>query len=205
MNTGANRRGGLPKKYHCTSEIDRAILSAYGEYRQRGDRTAMKRLAVRIGWPRWRCTKRVQELGAARVKEKPWCDEEIKILQRDGYLSDHVIARRLQRAGFERTTTAVHLKMRRLRIKQNLDGYTARALSEAFGIDVHMVMRWIRLGQLKAMRRGTERREAQGGDMWWIANSDVKKFVVTFPEQVDLAKVEKFWFMDLLTDGKICR
>jgi hypothetical protein len=33
----------------------------------------------------------------------------------------------------------------------------------------------------------------------------VRRFVMQAPEEIDLARVEKFWFLDLLTNGKICR
>ena len=95
--------------------------------------------------------------------------------------------------------------MTRLRIKRNLDGYSANSLALAFGVDVHKVLTWIRRGLLAGSRRGTFRRPEQGGDTWWIPKNQVKRFIIRCPEEIDLARVEKFWFLDLITDGKICR
>jgi len=36
-------------------------------------------------------------------------------------------------------------------------------------------------------------------------HKDVKRFVLRAPEEIDLCSVEKFWFLDLLMDVKICR
>jgi site-specific DNA-cytosine methylase len=33
----------------------------------------------------------------------------------------------------------------------------------------------------------------------------VRDFGCRCPDEIDLKKVEKFWFLDLLTDGRICR
>ena len=79
------------------------------------------------------------------------------------------------------------------------------ALAAAFGVDAHKVCTWIHRGLLRADRRGTDRTRQQGGDTWWIPISSVRKFILRAPEEIDLARVEKFWFLDLLTGGKICR
>ena len=63
--------------------------------------------------------------------------------------------------------------MKRLRIKQNLDGYSANALALAFGVDSHKVTHWIQRNMLRATRRGTERTERQGGDTY---GSPTKRF-----------------------------
>jgi hypothetical protein len=67
-------------------------------------------------------------LGLARVKEPEWNAGEIAILERWGHPSDAVIQRKLKAEGFHRSVTAIHLKMKRLHVKQNLDGYSARSL-----------------------------------------------------------------------------
>jgi hypothetical protein len=190
-------------KYPSNPRIDDAIQEAYRLFRQFNNRAAISNLAKRISWPRWQVIKRARALGLSRTKEPHWSGEEESILQRWGHLTDHAIQTKLKRRGFLRSLTAVHLKVKRLRIKQNLDGYSATQLSKAFGIDGHKVTAWIKSGALPAERRGTERTQAQGGDTYWIRRDDVKPFILRYPEEIDLAKVEKFWFLDILTDGKV--
>ena len=78
-------------------------------------------------------------------------------------------------------------------------------LAEVMGVDSHKVTRWIGAGLLEAERRGTARTELQGGDTWLIFRAEVKEFVLRCPDEYDLGKVEKWWFLDLITDGRICR
>jgi hypothetical protein len=76
-------------------------------------------------------------------------------------------------------------------------------LADALGVDVKKVLRWIHRGILRAERRGTERLPQQGGDIWWIPDASVRKFILNFPGEIDLARVEKIWFLNLLTNGKL--
>jgi hypothetical protein len=39
---------------------------------------------------------------------------------------------------------------------------------------------------------------ANGGDEYWIHRHDVRAFVVANVAAVDLRKVEKFWFVEML-------
>jgi len=56
---------------------------------------------------------------------------------------------------------------------------------------------------LRATRRGTDRTEAQGSDTYWITHPAVRDFVLRYPDEIDLARVEKIWFVDLVTAGRI--
>jgi hypothetical protein len=190
------------RKYIPSITIDTIIRNAYFKQRQ-GDRNALKIAGRQIGWSRSAVSKRGAELGVTRIKESPWTTAEEEILERFGYLAPTGIQRRLAAAGFRRSVAAIQVKSNRFRIKRNLDGYSACALADAFGVDVHKVLVWIRRGLLRAERRGTDRTAAQGGDTWWIPNRDVRRFILRSPEEVDLARVEKIWLLDLLTGGKL--
>lgn len=190
-------------KYKPTPEIDGLIQQAYERQRQ-GDRSALKVVSRRIGWPANAVSKRGAELGVSRAKEQPWSLEEEDILSRFGHLAPSGIQRKLAKAGFSRSIAGIQVKTVRIRIKRNLDGYSACGLADAFGVDVHKVLAWIHRGLLKAERRGTDRTAAQGGDMWWISRREAKRLVLRAPEEIDLARVEKIWFLDLLTEGKLC-
>jgi hypothetical protein len=113
------------------------------------------------------------------------------------------IQRKLKAAGFARSVAAIQIKLNRERIKSNLEGYSACQLAGAMGIDAKKVLRWIKDGVLKAERRGTDRLPQQGGDTWWISDQGVRRFVLRFPEEIDLARVEKIWFLNLVTNGKL--
>jgi hypothetical protein len=191
------------RKYQPTPRTDAVIKEAYRKQRQ-GDRDALKAASFTLGWPRNAISKRGAELGVTRAKEHPWTIAEEELLERFGHLAPSGIQRRLAAAGSLRSIAAIQIKLNRTRIKQNLDGYSACGLADAFGVDVHKVLNWIYRGLLRADRRGTARSDSQGGDIWWISRWQVKRFVLRSPEEIDLARVEKIWFLDLLTGGKIC-
>ena len=194
----------MQARYIPTLEIDEKIRNAYLRQRQ-GDRLALTAVRRDIGWSKSAIVRRGAALCLTRSKERPWCDAEQEILERHGHLNVRTLQRRLARAGFERSCAAIQLKMGRLRIKRNLDGYSACGLAAVLGVDARKVCTWIRRGLLQAERRGTDRTAQQGGDTWWIPLYSVRKFIFRAPEEIDLARVEKFWFLDVVTGGKICR
>ena len=190
------------RKYVPTPEIDKAIRNAYQKQRQ-GDRQALHSVSRTIGWSRSAVCKRGAELGVTRAKEQPWTVTEEDLLERFGHLAPSGIRRQLAAAGFCRSVAAIQIRLNRTRIKQNLEGYSANGLANALGMDVHKILSWVRRGLLAAERRGTDRTQTQGGDTWWISDRAVKRFILRAPEEIDLARVEKIWFLDLLTGGKI--
>jgi hypothetical protein len=202
----AQARRRKKRKHIPTAAGDEAIREAYRLFWEYNNRRAIKMAARRLGWPHWAVTRRAQVLGLAHPVERTnWTPEEEQVLSRFAHNSDIVIARKLKEAGFHRTATAVHLKCKRDRIKATLNGYSAHQLAEAFGVDGHKITRWIAAGLVKAERREQGRTPQQGGNAFWIKHTDVRDFVLRCPDEVDLKKVEKWWFLDLLTDGRICR
>ncbi len=190
-------------KYRPTTQTDDLIRDAYSRQRL-GDRKALKLVSGQIGWSRSAVCKRGAELGLARTKEKPWSSAEESILVCSGHLAPSGIQRKLKASGFNRTIAAIQIKINRYRIKSNLEGYSACQLADALGIDVRKVLKWIHCGDLKASTRGTGRTPQQGGDTWWIPDNSVRRFVLRFPNEIDLARVEKIWFLNLITKGKLC-
>jgi hypothetical protein len=193
------------RKYKANEQIDGLIRWAYDRFRRHCDRGALAMAARRIGWPGYAVKHRGRDLGLARAKEPIWSTRELELLAKWGWMGDERISLRLRAAGFSRSATAVHLKRKRMRICRNGDWYSATSLAEAMGVDSHKVMRWIGAGVLEAERRGSARTELQGGDTYLILRAAVKAFLLRCPDEYDLGKVEKFWFLDLITDGKICR
>lgn len=155
--------------------------------------------------PRWSLKRRAQHIGCATVRKKEprWSEAEDAILKECGWMTPDRVAVRLRERGFRRTITAICLRMRRSRLHEQIDGYTAQALAELFDVDVHKVLRWIRLGQLVGQRSGTT---GDNHDRWYITNEAVRDFCFAYPEQVELTKIErvgsKDWYLDLITYGR---
>ena len=168
-----------------------------------GRAAVAKSLATRFGVPRWKISRVAREMGlVARQKKEPdWSEKECEILRRTAHLSLSVIQRHLARAGFRRSETGIEIKRKRMRFLVSKDGYSAHQIAQCFGIDVKSVTRWIHLGYLRAQKRGTARTARQGGDIHFIRDRWVRDFVLEYLPLIDIRKVDKYWFVDLLAGG----
>jgi len=173
------------KKYFFDEASDRLVRGCYDSRSETIDQ-----LSQRLGFPRWAIKRRAQILGVARTKEKPWSEKEVAYLEANLHrLSLAVLARKLGRS-----ITGVALKAKRLDIRKSDEGYTARSLAQAFGVDDHKVVRWVELGLIRATRRNSGRPH----DMYFIPEREVKRFVSSYPTEFDLRRVDPVWFIDLL-------
>jgi hypothetical protein len=68
------------------------------------------------------------------------------------------------------------------------------------GIDAKGVTRLIKLGKIKADRRGTDRTEQQGGDAYYIQTWNIRQYVIDYIGEIDLRKVDKYWLVDILSN-----
>jgi len=169
-------------------------------YQQRPRSNQIRDLARRLRLPRWKVTRYAISQGwvAKQKKEPPWTEKEMNALRSLARYAPETVARKMRARGYKRTVTACVLKMRRMRMSQNLNGQSARSLAECLGEDTHFVVKAIKRGDLTAARRGTARTEKQGGDMYYIKDQYVRKFIVENVAVIDLRKVDKYWFVDLL-------
>ena len=189
------------RKYIFTDQIDQLIRAIYLNHRDTNKRPSIRLLATKVGMPHWALKRRARELGLARTKELPWSEPELQILARHAWMSDERIRLKLKAAGYTRTITGIHLKLKRMRFKHDGSFYSANGLAQALGIDSHAVTRWIKSGHLKAKLRGTARTERQNGDIYLIQERDVRRFILEHPTDIDLRKVDQLWFLDLITNG----
>jgi hypothetical protein len=193
---------GRRRKWISAPRLDDEIRRCYAARLIGRKLPGLIALAEKTGWPRFALIQRARKLDLCYIKEKPWSEPELRILRCLSWMSDARISLHLSRRGFRRSATAVHLKLKRMRFKNEGDWFTLRGLASALGIDAHAVMGWIERGWLRAARRGTARTEKQGGDMWAIHESWIRRFVREHPTEVDLRKVDQVWFLDMIFNGK---
>jgi hypothetical protein len=182
------------RKYLFTDQIDRLIREIYLGHPDAKTRPGIRMLAKKMDVPHWALRKRARELGLARTKELPWSEPELQILSRYACMSDERIRLKLKAAGYSRTVTGIHLKLRRMKFKNDPGFYSAISLAQALGIDSHAVSRWIRRGHLEAELRDTGRGEKQNGNIYLIREKDVRRFILEHPMEIDLRKVDQLWF-----------
>lgn len=132
--------------------------------------------------------------------KKKWNDEEITILKRNAHYAPLTVKKRLDKAGFQRSIAGIVLKRKRMRFFSNLEGMSACLCAEFLGVDVHWVLKHIKSGLLKAEKI---RRDSQGKLNYYIKEKNLRKFILNNPELIDLRKVEKYYFIELVANGKV--
>lgn len=203
VRSAKEERRGKPRQRHTSSEfIDAAIRRLY---ESRPDRDAVRDAVKRLNRPRWWLSKRATLLGLVVpwLKDPVWTDEEYELLDVHSHKSPTVISRIFAQQGYKRTATAIQLARKRQSLgvtacRQASGRYSANQVAGLMGVDSKTVTRWINRKMLEAKRRGTARVQSQGGDEFEVTTVALRKFIVTFPEHVDLRKVERFWFIQLM-------
>lgn len=169
--------------------------------RRRYDPTVRGRagaIAKTLGLPKWAVTRRASLLGLARPwpqERKDWTREEVAFLQ------EHAGTRHVNwiRRKLARSLTSVVLKMKRLGLSRRVtEGYTMRALEQAFGVDHHMISGWISRGWLKASRLPEEGEPVETRRTMNVTDAVVKRFVREHWDDLDIRKVDQQWLGDVL-------
>lgn len=190
------RRGGPRNpRYSDNTAVDATLRRVYPTCASSAE---LSRLAQAVMRPRWWVHKRAQRLGliTSRFKPLPWSAGENEIIRERATQHPATIAKALEKAGFTRSQTAIVTQLKRLgasRVDDNPDLLSARGLGELMGVDGGTVSGWIAKGMLRA--RKVEK--GVSGD-WGIHVRDVRTFVIENTAHVDLRKVDRFWFVDML-------
>lgn len=200
------------RKYQSTPKIDKALTKIYqrpaarfGGHNFRDKGKGVKAYAAEIGWPHWVLVKRAQELGIARVKEKQWTKPELEALDELAHFTPAHIWRLFKLRGFKRSEASIACMRKKRGCFKAAPWYSSNSLATLMGVDQHMVAdRWIPLG-LQFIRKHTKRKTTtrQHGDVKLFHQKELRRFFVQHPEEIDLLKVDKFWFLEMITAGKI--
>lgn len=187
------------QKYIITPDMHERIEAVYKQYTGKGQ---VNVLAKALKLPRWKVSRYAMSQGwiAKQKKVRPWTDEEREQLQKLARYTTPVIQRKMAEKGYKRTEVAIVMQLKRGKMVKNLDGHSARDVAECLGVDDHFVLNAIKAGDLKAGRRGTARTERQGGDHWYIRDRDIKNYIIENLHKIDIRKVDKYWFMDMITN-----
>ena len=187
-------------KYRFTSEMDREIMYTYSI--NTDSKPRITNLTKKFNLPRWAIYQRALKICAVKSahQKRPWTDEEIQILKENAHYAPLTIKTRLEKKGFKRSTSSIVLKRKRMRLLSNLEGMSASLCAEFFGVDLHWVLKQISSGALKAE---PIRQDREGKVNYYIKEKHIRKFIINNPDQVDLRKIEKYYLIELLANGKV--
>lgn len=187
----------LTRRWEATEQIDQAIRDGYATARKRGD---YKAIAERVNRPQWWVQKRAARLGVTRTNRSrldAWRGPELEMLEDWAHCDPSVIRRKLAKAGFQRTVTAISIQLKRRKFdRTDPDRWAAPELAELLGVNAATVADWIERRGLKAVRK------AYGPHgRFMLHRRDVRAWIKLNPRYVDLRRVDQPWFMDLVFGG----
>ena len=198
------RKGRPRMRWRTTEEIDALIRAAWLD----PDKGYALRAAAQVGRPKWWCCKRAIAMGLAQpsLRQPDWTVREDELLASLAHLSPDTIARKLKASGYTRSPTAVTVRLKRLRVSRRqakLDEglMSANQLAGVMGVDLKTVLRWIERETLPAVRRqATDDEDSRGN--YEIATPRLRSWLAGRAALVDLRKVDKYWFFDLVFETK---
>jgi hypothetical protein len=158
--------------------------------------------ARKFNMPRWALYQRALKIGAVQSchQKRKWEDKEVKILKKNARYAPLTIKKQLERAGFKRSIESIVLKRKRMRLLSNLERMSACLCAEFFGVDLHWILNQIRSGLLKAE---VIRHDREGKTNYFIREEELRNFIITHPALVDLRTVEKYYFIELVVNGRV--
>ena len=187
-------------KYTFTPEMDKELLYTYSI--NTDSKPRLTNLARKFRMPRWALYQRALKIGAVQSSQqkKKWTDQEIKIIQQNARYEPLTIKKRLEKAGFKRSIASIVLKRKRMRLLSNGKGMSACLCAQFLGVSLRIVLNHIKAGLLRAE---IIRYDQQGKANYYIREKDLRSFIINNPDVVDLRKVEKYYFIELLANGKV--
>lgn len=184
-------------KHVITPDIHEQIREVYQSDTGGGQ---VKELCRRTGLPKHTVCRYARAQGwlAKQKKEPDWTAEELRLLKEFARYAPEGIQKKLQQHGYRRSITGIVLKRKRQGLLRDLGGISATRLAMRMGVDSHNIIDAIAQGLLPAERRQTNRTSRQGGDTWFIRPGDIRDYIIGNIHDIDIRKVDKYWFVELL-------
>lgn len=131
-----------------------------------------------------------------------WTKPELALLESHRHLSKQRISQTLAAHGFDRSPQAMKIIMGRKAFLKSAapSHYSLIKLSKLVGLDQHALTSWCLNGWLPFEKKGTARKQQQGGDSYLVKRTDVAAFFRTYPEMIHLGKINQIWFLELLRE-----
>lgn len=197
-------------KYPRTLEHEEMMQLIYrykndGKNRPTNVPAGAKEYAKSLGYPDWVGSKWASDLGLSHVKELPWSDKEIELLDKYGYFSVHHLELLFKKHGFKRTEAAIRLMRKRRMSAKAAPYYSFNSLAELLGVDQHKVNDWGQKGWLKFICKGTLRsaETAQNGDTRLTHKVWIYDFICKHPKEFSIRNADQLWLFHLLTKGDV--
>lgn len=195
----APRMPAVRQRHECTPELEQQIRDRWPSLTAK---RSIPAFAAELEVPKWWLIKQAQRMGLTtlRHKEPPWTAAEEQLMTRVPLHDPHRAAQIFRANGFTRSPTSIVVKSKRLglsrRYRETLSAGKAAAI---LGVDGKSITALCIDGTIKATRRESRRLPQQGGAPWSIEHAELRRYVLDHIASVDIRKVDKVAFVDLLT------
>lgn len=202
----AHRQPVERRKIECTPELERRIRERWPSLTAKGATTAF---AVELDVPKHWLIRHATRLGLTvqQRKEPNWTAAEDQLMRKVPLHSPERAAAIFKQHGFNRTATAIVVRAKRLALSRRYrETLSATAAARILGVDAKGITALCIGGLLKADKRSTRRLPQQGGDPWSIRREDLRAYVIEQVASIDIRKVDKVLFVDLLVNqGQVAK
>lgn len=200
---GLRKADGAPRrKLKVPPDIDDTLRREY-ELQNGKKRGAVNAIADKLGLPRWWVSHRAIKLGLTmpHKKEPPWTAAETALMHKVPLHDPARCSEIFRQHGFSRSPTAIVVRAKRLDISRRFrEGFSAGQAAEVVGFDGKVMATYCIEGACRATRRADNRLPQQGGARWVITREDLRRFVLEHLDRIDLRKVDKLAFVQLIAN-----
>lgn len=145
---------------------------------------------------------RIMKLGIGQRENRRWTESEIRRLREwTGRLRPEEIATRLKRG---RISVQVKQKKMGLCLRTKDGWYTKKDVAEMLGVEHKKVQQWMDDGYLKAVPYRAMPQK-NGGGQWYIAEADVRAFLLRFPQELIGRNLDLCQVFDILVPAGVNR
>jgi hypothetical protein len=200
LSAPGHRPGTKHARYELTAGLEARIRETWPSLAAKG---ATAKFAEQIDRPRWWLEKQAVKLGLSTLqrKEPPWTPAEDALMAKVPLHAPAKCSEIFREHGFSRTPTAIVVRSKRLGLKRRYkETLSGTSLAVILGVDNKTTTQWCVAGLLKATRRPSQRLPQQGGAPWSITRADARQFVIDNIASIDIRKVDKVLFVDLLVN-----
>lgn len=193
---------GPRRSWKITPELEGRIVEHWPNLEGKG---SVRDFAMELGIPRHVLTNAAIKLGLTMPhrKEPTWSAAEDALMAKVPLHDPHRCSVIFREHGYRRSPSGITCRARKLGISRRYTAtLSATAASKILGVDSKVITRWCIDGDLKAVKRETQRLPQQGGNPWSIDRADLRQFVIDKIERIDFRKVDKFELVTLLTEQR---
>lgn len=143
---------------------------------------------------------RVTKLGLGQRVNRRWTECEMNHLREwTGKHSPALIAQKLKRG-----VVSVTVKMKKMGLlrRPKTGWYTKKDVAEMLGVDHKKVQRWMDDGYLKAVPYQVMPQK-NGGGQWYIAEADVRAFLLRYPQELIGRNLDLCQVFDILVPAGV--